>query len=104
MDTASSQTKGETGTASQLPPEAVALASRMFDATRKGDEDSVALLTQALGRGLPANLTNDKGDTLVSSWQVLGWFSSFLWTRNVVSPVTCSANGSPKKLVRILSA
>lgn len=37
----------------------------MFDAARKGDERSVALLTQALGRGLPANLTNDKGDSLI---------------------------------------
>lgn len=50
----------------QLPPAAIELASKMFDAARKGDEQSVALLTQALARGLPANLTNDKGDTLVS--------------------------------------
>lgn len=72
MDTAPSQTTGETHSADQLPPEAVALASRMFNAARNGDEESVALLTQALGRGLPANLTNDKGDSLVSSQEVTG--------------------------------
>lgn len=38
----------------------------MFEAARKGDEASIALLTQALQGGLPANLTNDKGDSLVS--------------------------------------
>lgn len=52
---------------SELPPEALALATRMFNAARQGDEQSIALLTAALARGLPANLTNDKGDTLVST-------------------------------------
>lgn len=50
----------------ELPPEALALATRMFSAARNGDEQSIALLTAALARGLPPNLTNDKGDTLVS--------------------------------------
>lgn len=50
----------------QLPPAAIEFASKIFDAARKGDEHSVALLTQALARGLPANMTNDKGDSLVS--------------------------------------
>jgi len=49
----------------QLPPEAIALASRFFDAARQGQMD---MLEQALPHGLPANLTNDKGDTLVSGW------------------------------------
>lgn len=46
-----------------LPPEAIALAGRMYNAARNGD---IALLEQALPAGLPANMTNDKGDTLVS--------------------------------------
>ena len=47
---------------SLLPPEALAFASRMFDAARKGD---LAVFQQALPAGLPPNLTNEKGDTLV---------------------------------------
>lgn len=46
----------------QLPPEAIALAGRMYDGARKGD---IALFQQALPAGLPANMTNEKGDTLV---------------------------------------
>ncbi|KAJ9650199.1 hypothetical protein H2198_010485 [Neophaeococcomyces mojaviensis] len=65
MDAALPQTNGGSQSAPELPPEAVALAGRMFDAARRGDEMSVALLTQALQRGLPANLTNDKGDSLI---------------------------------------
>ncbi|KAK7696828.1 hypothetical protein SLS64_014159 [Diaporthe eres] len=44
-----------------LPPEAIELASRMYNAARQGDKE---LLTQAISAGLPPNLTNDKGDTL----------------------------------------
>ena len=47
---------------SALPPEAIALAARLYNAARQGDKD---LLEQALGAGLPANMTNEKGDTLV---------------------------------------
>ncbi|KAK5090490.1 hypothetical protein LTR05_000662 [Lithohypha guttulata] len=65
MDSAPAQVNGGPSTAAELPPEAIALAGRMFDAARKGDEQSIALLTQALARGLPANLTNDKGDSLI---------------------------------------
>lgn len=50
-------------TASELPPEAIALATRFFDGARNGQMD---IFEQALSSGLPANLTNDKGDTLVS--------------------------------------
>jgi len=46
----------------QLPPEAIALATRFYDAARLGRMD---IFQQALPRGLPANMTNDKGDTLV---------------------------------------
>ncbi|KAH7192407.1 ankyrin repeat-containing domain protein [Fusarium flagelliforme] len=48
--------------ASSLTPEMIDFASRMYDAARKGD---VATLEQALPAGLPPNLTNDKGDTLL---------------------------------------
>ncbi|KAK5461202.1 hypothetical protein LTS15_003265 [Exophiala xenobiotica] len=49
-------------TADELPPEAIALATRFFDAARHGQTD---IFEQALPHGLPANLTNDKGDTLL---------------------------------------
>ena len=48
---------------SELPQEAIAFATRMFDAARQGQLD---VFEQALPAGLPANMTNDKGDTLVS--------------------------------------
>ncbi|ETI29138.1 hypothetical protein G647_01591 [Cladophialophora carrionii CBS 160.54] len=48
--------------ADELPPEAIALAGRFFDAARSGQTE---IFEQALPRGLPANLTNDKGDTLL---------------------------------------
>lgn len=49
-------------TAAQLPPAALALAARFFDAARKGHMD---LFEQALPRRMSPNLTNDKGDSLV---------------------------------------
>ena len=49
--------------ASQLPPEALAFATRMYDAARAGQLD---VFEQALPAGLPANMTNEKGDSLVS--------------------------------------
>jgi len=45
-----------------LPAEAIEFASRMYNAAREGD---VAIFEQALPAGLPPNLTNEKGDTLV---------------------------------------
>lgn len=48
--------------ADQLPSEVVALAGQFFDGARQGE---LEIFEQALPRGLPANLTNDKGDTLV---------------------------------------
>lgn len=47
-----------------LPPEAIAFATRMYDAARAGQMD---IFQQALPAGLPANMTNDKGDSLVSA-------------------------------------
>ncbi|KAK2593744.1 hypothetical protein QQS21_008562 [Conoideocrella luteorostrata] len=48
--------------ARSLPPDAIAFAGRMYDAARAGD---LAIFQQALPAGLPANMTNEKGDTLL---------------------------------------
>ncbi|TGO21209.1 hypothetical protein BPAE_0233g00030 [Botrytis paeoniae] len=45
-----------------LPPAAIALATRMYDAARNGD---IEIFEQALPLGLPANMTNEKGDSLI---------------------------------------
>lgn len=45
-----------------IPPEVIQFASRMYNAARAGDKD---VFEQALPRGLPPNMTNEKGDTLV---------------------------------------
>lgn len=52
----------EPATTSSLPPEAIELAMRMYNAAREGDSE---LLQQAVLAGLPPNMTNEKGDTLV---------------------------------------
>jgi ankyrin repeat protein len=43
-------------------PEVVGLASKIFDLARRGETDTLAAYVDA---GAPANLTNDKGDSLV---------------------------------------
>ncbi|MEU2183045.1 ankyrin repeat domain-containing protein [Streptomyces thermolilacinus] len=43
-------------------PEVLDLASKIFDLARHGDTDALAAYVDA---GAPANLTNDKGDSLV---------------------------------------
>ncbi|KAL8749672.1 MAG: hypothetical protein Q9184_006716 [Pyrenodesmia sp. 2 TL-2023] len=45
-----------------LTAEAVDLATRLFNAARTGD---LPILEQAISAGLPINLTNDKGDTIL---------------------------------------
>ncbi|KAI1321415.1 ankyrin [Xylariaceae sp. FL0255] len=45
-----------------IPPAAVEFATRMYNAAREGQID---IFEQALPAGLPPNLTNDKGDTLL---------------------------------------
>ncbi|KUJ10694.1 ankyrin [Mollisia scopiformis] len=50
------------GASQGLPPEAIAFATRMYDAARSGQVD---IFEQALPRGLPANMTNEKGDSLI---------------------------------------
>ncbi|KAG2011331.1 ankyrin repeat domain-containing protein 50 [Coprinopsis cinerea AmutBmut pab1-1] len=47
---------------STLPEETIQFAHRMFDAARNGNSE---LLLAAIDAGLPANLTNDKGNTLL---------------------------------------
>ena len=45
-----------------IDPEVIALAGRVFDLAREGDTGELAAYLDA---GVPANLTNDKGDTLL---------------------------------------
>ncbi|KAL7951262.1 ankyrin repeat-containing domain protein [Trichoderma barbatum] len=45
-----------------LSPEAIAFAGRMYDSARRGE---AAVFEQALPAGLPPNMTNEKGDTLL---------------------------------------
>lgn len=47
-----------------IPPALIEFAGRMYDSARAGD---IVTLSQALSSGLPPNLTNEKGDTLVRS-------------------------------------
>ncbi|KAI8948755.1 ankyrin repeat-containing domain protein [Xylaria longipes] len=47
---------------SAIPPEAIEFATRMYNAAREGQTE---VFQEALPAGLPANLTNDKGDTLL---------------------------------------
>jgi hypothetical protein len=66
-----------------LPPAAVALATRLFDAARHGDD---ALLRQALEGGLKPNMTNGKGDSLV------GQLSTSFLTVRVMACVTATTS------------
>ncbi|WP_394435629.1 ankyrin repeat domain-containing protein [Streptomyces sp. SGAir0957] len=43
-------------------PEVVELATKIFDLARRGESEALAEYVDA---GVPANLTNDRGDTLV---------------------------------------
>ncbi|KAI0849437.1 ankyrin [Daldinia vernicosa] len=45
-----------------LPPEAIEFAGRMYNAARAGE---IEVFQQALPAGLPPNLTNEKGDSLL---------------------------------------
>lgn len=48
---------------SEIPdPEVVELATRVFDLARQGEAESLAAYVDA---GVPANLTNDRGDSLL---------------------------------------
>ena len=48
---------------SEVPdPEVIELATKVFDLARRGETEALAAYVDA---GVPANLTNDRGDTLV---------------------------------------
>ena len=47
---------------SELPPAALDLAARLFDLARSGDTST---LSQYVSAGIPKNLTNASGDTLL---------------------------------------
>ncbi|KAL1410642.1 hypothetical protein Q8F55_004661 [Vanrija albida] len=49
-------------TADTLPPEAIALAGKLFDLARAGTTADLEVYVDA---GVPANLTNQSGDTLL---------------------------------------
>ncbi len=58
---------GQTGPAPESnepahDPEVLQLAAKVFDLARRGDTDTVAAYVDA---GVPANLSNDRGDTLL---------------------------------------
>lgn len=74
--------------ASSLPPQAIELATRLYNAARQGDAE---LLQPAIAAGLPPNMTNEKGDTLVSissasrgcrSYKALGYSLIVTWKVN----------------------
>jgi ankyrin repeat protein len=50
------------GTGSADDPEVIEFAARLFDLARRGDAASLVAYVDA---GVPANLTNDRGDTLI---------------------------------------
>ena len=58
-----SQSQPETSkNVNQLPPEALELATKLFDYAREGKTPE---LQQYISAGIPVNLTNHKGDTLI---------------------------------------
>jgi ankyrin repeat protein len=46
----------------ELDPEVIELATKVFDLARRGETETLAAYVDA---GVPANLTNDKGDSLI---------------------------------------
>ncbi|WP_310729360.1 ankyrin repeat domain-containing protein [Streptomyces sp. N2A] len=62
MSDANPQPQGPESIEHAHDPEVLQLASKVFDLARHGDTDTVAAYVDA---GVPANLTNDKGDSLV---------------------------------------
>ncbi|KAL8661053.1 MAG: hypothetical protein Q9202_005984 [Teloschistes flavicans] len=74
-----------------LPREALDLATRLFNAARIGD---VAIFQQAIPAGLPVNLTNDKGDTLLmlAAYHTHPFLVRFLLSQNA-DPNTLNERG-----------
>ena len=61
-ETSTSNAAATPNKVSELPEAAIELATKLFDFARQGKE---AELTQYVKAGIPANLTNGKGDTLL---------------------------------------
>ena len=61
-DGESQHAKNKPNNASQLPPEALNLASKIFDFAREGKTSE---MQQYVSAGIPVNLTNHKGDTIL---------------------------------------
>ncbi|MEU7179133.1 MULTISPECIES: ankyrin repeat domain-containing protein [Streptomyces] len=62
MSDAKSEPQGPEAIEHAHDPEVLQLAAKVFDLARHGDTDTVAAYVDA---GVPANLTNDSGDSLV---------------------------------------
>lgn len=62
MSDANPEPQGPEATEHAHDPEVLQLAAKVFDLARHGDTDTVAAYVDA---GVPANLTNDRGDSLV---------------------------------------
>ncbi|MFH8346978.1 ankyrin repeat domain-containing protein [Streptomyces sp. NPDC018045] len=62
MSDANTEPQGPDTTEHAHDPEVLQLAAKVFDLARHGDTDTLAAYVDA---GVPANLTNDKGDSLV---------------------------------------
>ncbi|MFJ8676550.1 ankyrin repeat domain-containing protein [Streptomyces sp. NPDC093589] len=62
MSDANTEPQGPEAIEHAHDPEVLQLAAKVFDLARHGDTDTVAAYVDA---GVPANLTNDKGDSLV---------------------------------------
>lgn len=74
--------------------EAIRLAAQMYNAAREGNKQ---VLEEALASGLPANLTNEKGDTLVSCGAPLEMADSRV--RAVSQPRTPSEGGGQQRFL-----
>ena len=70
---------------SQLPPEALDLASKVFDLAREGKTTE---LDQYITAGIPVNLTNSKGDTVL----MLASYHGHLETVNMLLDKEADAN------------
>ncbi|MCJ1307108.1 hypothetical protein MMC25_000754 [Agyrium rufum] len=81
-------------TVDRLPPEAIALATRMFESARRGD---LQIFEQAIPAGLPPNLTNEKGNTLLMLAAYHGHIQlvSFLLSHNADPNVLNERQQSP---------
>jgi hypothetical protein len=92
---------GPPASADQLPPEAIALAGRLFEAARKGQMD---IFEQALPKGLSPNMTNEKGDSLVGIFHPLAFLGvERLQSGSLISLLNCPFT-STRTLVPTLDA